>query len=182
MLLIFIVSGNSMWPTLHQGDWVVVSSGSCTAGALVVAAEPGGRKVVHRVVVGPEPSGSMWVSRGDNMPYCDAPWRPDQVVGVVTRVVRPEGDFAPENRITLKLRLRWTYLTTRWYAGRAYRKLVRRFGFHRSLPSPHGGVPAGEAAPATLAEAVAQATGPGLRGQTATTGSEVVPGRSASTF
>lgn len=170
-----------MLPTLRPDDWVQVGSPVLKLGQIIVVVSHS-QLIAHRIALieGAGALNRVW-TRGDNMPYCDPPWRPDQIIGAVTRIIRPEGDFAPDNRITLKLRLRWAYLTMRWYAGRVYRKLVRTVGLHRSLSSSHDGVPTGEAATATLAETVEPAAGPGLRGQAAAASLESGPDRSSDT-
>lgn len=79
--------------------------------------------------------GTFFITRGDNTPYPDPPWTPDQIVGEVVRIIRADGDFAPDNRITCRIRLQWAYAYCRHKTGQLVRKLVRLIGRSRSLPS-----------------------------------------------
>ena len=155
-----------MLPALGEGDWVEVQVSSVRSGCMLAVRHDSGVFMVHRVVrVYTAYAIPGLLTRGDNMPYCDPPWRPDQVIGVVTRIIRPDGDFAPDNRITMALRLRWAYLTLRWYAGRVKRRLERALGRHRPLPPAHSGLPQGEAPLAPVAATVEPDDGERLRGQ-----------------
>jgi len=81
------VSGNSMLPTFHSGDFLIVKKeDSYAVGDIVVYSIPAddvgaGRRVVHRIVGG-ESSG--FEMKGDNNAAID-PWRPtqSQIVGQV---------------------------------------------------------------------------------------------------
>lgn len=72
-----IVSGNSMAPTMNDGDLAVVREGSGYDVGDVVAfrsdAEDGGGFVIHRIVGGSEADG--FVMQGDNNGWLD-PWEP----------------------------------------------------------------------------------------------------------
>lgn len=72
-----VVSGNSMAPTMNDGDLAVVREGSDYDVGDVVAfrsdAEDGGGFVIHRIVGGSEADG--FVMQGDNNDWLD-PWEP----------------------------------------------------------------------------------------------------------
>ncbi len=76
-----LVSGESMEPTLHDGDLVIVRSRSSYEPGDIVAFRVNGRIVIHRIV-GPAANNDGFSTRGDNTTGTD-PWQPtiDQVLG-----------------------------------------------------------------------------------------------------
>ncbi len=79
---LIIVSGDSMSPTLHNGDLVVAREGPVSLGDIVVY-EPqdlGGVRIVHRLVGGNGVDG--WQVQGDGNSWVDQ-WSPtsNQIVG-----------------------------------------------------------------------------------------------------
>lgn len=126
--MILVASGISMLPNVREGDWLEVEIGDLTPGVIVVTTN-GHLSVAHRLMRVRRHAGKTdIITRGDNMPYCDTPWTSEQVIGVVTRIIRPAGDFVPGNRITLILRLRWAYLALRWRASQVKRRLEHLLG------------------------------------------------------
>jgi hypothetical protein len=85
------VRGNSMHPTLGDGDRVQLIPGTATklrVGDVVVLMEPAG-PVIHRLVAWwPSRKGRSLLTKGDNAFRLDPPLRADLVVGRVVARVR----------------------------------------------------------------------------------------------
>lgn len=84
------VTGQSMWPTLREGDrvWVALGWEGVGRGDLIVYRRGEGL-VVHRVVaVQPKSEGGLFITQGDNRRHRDAPVAPSQVIGLVTAFER----------------------------------------------------------------------------------------------
>lgn len=155
---LYIVSGGSMYPTLVSGDWVEAVPKSPVPGDILICLTHDGQLVVHRMTgVRGGGSGEI-VTRGDNVPVSDPPWSSEQVVGVVTRIIRPEGDIVPENRITFAHRLRWVYLTLRWYSHRVQQGLMRINGCRRPTLTLLDGIQQ----PKSKADSISQAVESGI--------------------
>ncbi len=77
------VSGNSMWPIIHDGD--VIELAPCCAvparGAIVLAESAAARYVVHRVV---RVNGERVWLRGDAQTRSEGPIAPHDLLGIVT--------------------------------------------------------------------------------------------------
>jgi hypothetical protein len=78
-----------MWPWLQDGqDTVILASPQVRAwcrGDVVLAVDDGGRYLMHRV--SRRRPGEVWLL-GDAQTGEDGPWRDDQVIALVERVVR----------------------------------------------------------------------------------------------
>ena len=90
-----VISGNSMEPTMSQGDAVLaLRHSSYNPGDIVVYRIPDGpatgRHVIHRLV---ERTPDGWVTQGDNRDTVD-PWRPtdSDIVGVAAVAVPGAGN------------------------------------------------------------------------------------------
>ena len=84
------VSGQSMWPTIRNGDrvWIAHGSGRVRWGDVIVY-RTGGRLVVHRVVsVAGNGERRQFITQGDNSDHRDAIVERSQVVGQVIAIER----------------------------------------------------------------------------------------------
>ena len=83
------VAGDSMWPWLHHGeDDVILASPQARAwgrGDVVLAVDDRGVYVMHRV--SRQPRGGIWLL-GDAQTNEEGPWRNEQIIALVERVVR----------------------------------------------------------------------------------------------
>lgn len=81
---LFHVKGNSMLPTLEEGDIVVVSKASNPRiGDIIVFRNVNKKYVIHRVI---KINGGTLITKGDNRPYCDHPIIDKDIVGISVRV------------------------------------------------------------------------------------------------
>lgn len=84
------VRGDSMWPSLRDGDAVLCEPMRAALPGEVVVAKLGTRLVIHRVVIWSEARVEL---RGDNAPESDAPLSPALIIGRVTTVRRGEQEL-----------------------------------------------------------------------------------------
>lgn len=84
----FVATGQSMAPTIADGDAVVVTpaGGTRLEAGMIVLAKVDGRFLAHRIV-GFSHEGTL-VLRGDGRAHDDPPVARDAVRGVITRVIR----------------------------------------------------------------------------------------------
>lgn len=111
------VSGQSMWPTIRDGDRVWIAHGSDRVSRDdVIVYRTAGRLIVHRVVsIHRNGEHRRFTTRGDNSGHRDAPVELGQVVGQVIAVERrgctwrmPTGDR------------RWLSWGVAWAVARLY--------------------------------------------------------------
>jgi hypothetical protein len=128
--MILRIRGTSMQPTLREGDWVeVAQGGACATGSVAGVRTGDGRLIIHRIIGTAEmPSGLRVITRGDNRERPDPPWVPEQIIGPVTRVIRPDGAFPVDRRITWQIQLRWCRLTLRYRLAKGWRRVVHLVG------------------------------------------------------
>jgi len=76
-----IVSGNSMYPALKDGDFLIVKqTHNCEIGEIICFYDVENKKVVHRVL---EISDYKITTKGDFNKVCDVPISSQNVIGVV---------------------------------------------------------------------------------------------------
>lgn len=84
------VSGQSMWPTIRDGDrvWMAHGYGRVDRGDVIIY-RTAGRLVVHRVVaIHSSAERRQFITRGDNSTRTDAPVESGQIIGQVIAVER----------------------------------------------------------------------------------------------
>lgn len=101
------VMGWSMLPTVWPGDTLVIESAHSTSvceGDIVLFGRDR-RLFAHRVVTKPrQPGDSRVVTRGDAMPAADSPLAEDELLGIVSVIVRNGRCIAPRRRLRLSER------------------------------------------------------------------------------
>lgn len=86
----FRVAGDSMYPTIRDGDYVQVvpcDAGQLRRGDIVLASTARGL-TAHRIV---RTQGSLVMMRGDNAPECDAAVQSGDILGKVAQVEQMTG-------------------------------------------------------------------------------------------
>jgi signal peptidase I len=114
----FDVVGNSMWPTLHSADKVLIKSANTHNCGDLLLFYADDRLIVHRLQR-IEPSG-RYITKGDNRRALDAPVSAEQILGRVTAIVRNGKTIPIRPQRQSKLRLILQYS---WLLSAVYRRL-----------------------------------------------------------
>lgn len=101
------LQGDSMRPLIRRGkDFVTILPlmRPVKKGDIVLFADAAGRYVVHRVK---KSTAATVITQGDHCTKADAPLRPDQIWGLVTRVERGKRTFSVDTPVARLLGRLW---------------------------------------------------------------------------
>lgn len=107
------VIGNSMWPTLHSGDKVLVKSSEIYRCGDILVFDSREHLIVHRLVR-LETVGLRFITKGDNQRCLDLPISADKLLGRVTTIIRNDKQISirPKRQYAIYRLLQFSWLIT----------------------------------------------------------------------